>query len=219
MAGLRLSPAECARWGAELAAAAGPAGYGRLLWVLTTAGCPYWVAQSAWSRAAVALARRQVLNAVMRSTFQVAAEAFGCLAAPRRDDAVGWAVVAPSTARSAGWAPERLVPLLGGGRAVGPAAAAHAALAPASVMVEQGHHARRGPVGGVQRRLVTLPWVQRFAAWRRVEWTRLAMRRAGRGPRSGRQATGVGAVRRLADQVAALRAVVLGGGGVSPVVR
>lgn len=60
------------------------AGCSRRLRVSATAGDPttlFGIGHSAWLRTAVAHARRQGPRAVLRSTFSVEAEAFGCFAA------------------------------------------------------------------------------------------------------------------------------------------
>lgn len=128
-----------------------------------------------------------VRQAVMRSTFLVAAEAFGCLAARRwRDDAGAWAVVAPwafvHRAHLDRWTPRRLRPVLGAGRAVRATIAARTALDMAGATVVQEHRAWLGPNVESLERPLEVPWTARrgflFRAWRRAEWGRLVNRHA-----------------------------------------
>lgn len=110
--------------------------------------------QGAWPRAALRPAHEAKVQAVVRSTFAEAVEAFGCLAARRwRDDAGAWTVVAPwdflRRARHGGWTPERL------------ARCARLALTSAGATGPREHHKLRS--GGCCASPLHAPWAQRCA--------------------------------------------------------
>lgn len=95
------------------------AGFAQRLRVMAVAGLPaalYGIGQSAWPARLLALARRDALRAIKRSTFRMPPEAFNALARTWWEDAGAWASVAPwrfvHIAQAAGWGSAAVADLL-----------------------------------------------------------------------------------------------------------